>query len=342
MLSGHLPRLQVKNIYPNIGMWKTTGLTALPQLSKFPELRDFQSKQKRTRWGNQSAISTCTPELSLKYSTDSWSRWADEPSPKLHDFQHSPSLQWFSGSPTEAEVKPCSASTHCALERPTPSSELTLEGEAPPQGQMCLVWGSWELRWWFLNEDGRNQQCLWTKRKEGDQTKHPKRGVAFVGFPERPHSSVPNGTFNSSSTSVLQNPTPTFCLPVTARPFLPLSTQLELQNCGNHLKGAFPKTLIYAFFNAQRVSTPKGAPRRPPEQNTPLTIDSLSSLPSHHRSRSLRAPPTRSWAAQRRSRTRSRAERTRRGVQSGPATSARGWSAAGPFRCTTAPRPLTV
>lgn len=103
-------------------MWKTTGLTALPQLSKFPELRDFQSKQKRTQWGNQSAISTCTPELSLKYSTDSWSRWADEPSPKLHDFQHSPSLQWFSGSPTEAEVKPRSASTHCASERPTLSS----------------------------------------------------------------------------------------------------------------------------------------------------------------------------------------------------------------------------
>lgn len=71
----------------------------------------------------------------------------------------------------------------------------------------------------------------------------------------------------------------------------------------------------------------------PTEHNTPLQIDSLSSLPSHYRSRSLRTLSTPSGAAEPGAAFGNRAERTRRGVQPGSERRDPRPSVAGRLRC---------
>lgn len=79
----------------------------------------------------------------------------------------------------------------------------------------------------------------------------------------------------------------------------------------------------------------------PREHNTPLRIDSLSSLPSHYRSRSLRTLSTPSGAVAPGAAFGNRAERTRRGVQPGWERRDSRPSVAGPLRCAAAAHSLT-
>lgn len=148
----------------------------------------------------------------------------------------------------------------------TASSELTLEGKCLHKVR-CVWFGAPEMitdgSWTKMAET--NNAYRQKGRKEIKEN-NKNTVCVFVGFTAHPHGSEPSGSTDPphsaqhcswASTAPPQLP---YCKTQLSQfAYVCTAFPLPLQNRSNHLNGGFPKTLIHTFFNAERISVPKGA-----------------------------------------------------------------------------------